>query len=297
MTSIQPAKNNPSRKADWELDFYSRPIVDANGKKRWELLITTTQDLSGSEPFRWEKNCPAGEVNSIWLANSLEEAILEAKNQGWDTPSKLRCWRTSMKTMVNKAASKVGIEVVPSRRTYSLLDWLSFREKEVYPNEPGFLAGPLAPISSPILNQPEPLPEAARGDACCFSLLTVRELREAKDWPIEFNSLLPISKEIDQDILIPGLRLFSKRRALALSGWLGGLEPVKLSIEGNQLLLEAGQEDRWLVTDLSSETALEAKQTIKTSKEKADGFQFIAVQKTPSDEFFAGFWMMRDLDN
>ena len=24
------------KKADWEIDFYSRPITEANGKKRWE---------------------------------------------------------------------------------------------------------------------------------------------------------------------------------------------------------------------------------------------------------------------
>ena len=23
----------------WELDFYSRPLLDDNGKKRWEVLI------------------------------------------------------------------------------------------------------------------------------------------------------------------------------------------------------------------------------------------------------------------
>ena len=27
---------------DWELDFYSRPILEADGRKRWELLVTTT---------------------------------------------------------------------------------------------------------------------------------------------------------------------------------------------------------------------------------------------------------------
>ena len=25
--------------SDWELDFYSRPIIEKNGKKRWELII------------------------------------------------------------------------------------------------------------------------------------------------------------------------------------------------------------------------------------------------------------------
>ena len=38
------SKNNSSRvnTSDWELDFYSRPIIESDGKKRWELLITTT---------------------------------------------------------------------------------------------------------------------------------------------------------------------------------------------------------------------------------------------------------------
>ena len=91
------------------------------------------------------------------------------------------------------------------------------------------------------------------------------------------------------------MRLFSKTRALALAGWLGGLEPVKLVIEGQQLLLEAGQEDRWLVTDIESETAKTAKQSLLNSKERAGGLQFIAVQTTPEEENFSGFWMLRDV--
>ena len=40
--------------ADWELDFYSRPILEADGRKRWELLITSTPNLSDREPpFRF----------------------------------------------------------------------------------------------------------------------------------------------------------------------------------------------------------------------------------------------------
>lgn len=30
---------DPGLAPDWELDFYSRPILDPDGKKRWELLI------------------------------------------------------------------------------------------------------------------------------------------------------------------------------------------------------------------------------------------------------------------
>ena len=28
--------------ADWELDFYSRPIIESNGKKRWDCLLYTS---------------------------------------------------------------------------------------------------------------------------------------------------------------------------------------------------------------------------------------------------------------
>ena len=30
--------------ADWELDFYSRPILESDGRKRWELLVTASPD-------------------------------------------------------------------------------------------------------------------------------------------------------------------------------------------------------------------------------------------------------------
>ena len=60
---------------DWELDFYSRPILEADGRKRWELLITSTPAASGdAEPFRFAKVCPSGDVNSLWLSQALAEA-------------------------------------------------------------------------------------------------------------------------------------------------------------------------------------------------------------------------------
>ena len=38
-----------------------------------------------------------------------------------------------------------------------------------------------------------------------------------------------------------------------------------------------------------------AKQNLRTSREKADGIQFIAVQESPDKEEFTGFWILRDL--
>ena len=85
------------------------------------MLITSTNSFKDKKIFKWEKICPATNVNSIWLKDALEEAISSAKTQGWDKPSVIRCWRSSMKTMIKRAADQIGIEIISSRRTYSLL--------------------------------------------------------------------------------------------------------------------------------------------------------------------------------
>ena len=67
--------------SDWELDFYSRPIIEENGKKRWELIISSTKNFKSKDIFLWNKICPANEVNSIWLTKALNEAVKEAKKK------------------------------------------------------------------------------------------------------------------------------------------------------------------------------------------------------------------------
>ena len=37
--------------SDWELDFYSRPIIESNGKKRWELIICSTRSYKTQDVF------------------------------------------------------------------------------------------------------------------------------------------------------------------------------------------------------------------------------------------------------
>ena len=283
------------KKADWEIDFYSRPIIEENGKKRWELLITSTNNFKEKNIFRWEKICPASNVNSIWLKEALEEAIKEAHSQGWNSPPVLRCWRASMKTMIKRAADQVGIELISSRRTYSLLEWLLERERYFYPQQNGYIPVPLAPPSNPIKNQPIPLPEEVRGDSWSFATLSINTLRESDEWQIEFSSLIPIKESIDGKASILGLRLFSSKRSLALAAWLGGLEPAKLVLEGNQIILEAGQADRWLVTDIKDEAKKAIENNFINTKLNADGLQFISVQKSPEENYLDGFWMLKDI--
>jgi hypothetical protein len=288
----------PVAAPDWELDYYSRPIVEADGKKRWELLICSTPDpalVEAVEPFRWARSCPAGSVNSLWLREALQEALDAAADQGLGRPRRLRCWRASMRTMVQRAAEGLGLELVPSRRCYALVEWLREREASVYPAEEGYLCGPLAPLPAPIRPIPVPLPEAVRGDRWSWVSLPAATLAEAPEWQTGFASLLPLPEGIDPQAPVTGLRLVSRSRALAISGWLAGLEPVRLEIDGEQLVLEAALEDRWLVAMLSTEEAAAATAAFALAREQAGRLQFIAVQSDENVPGFEGFWILRDL--
>ena len=101
--------------SDWELDFYSRPIIESNGKKRWELIISSTKNFRTEETFTWNKICPAKEVNSIWLTKALKEALNNAKEKGWAKPSIIRFWRSSMKSIIKKSLEAIGIEALCHR--------------------------------------------------------------------------------------------------------------------------------------------------------------------------------------
>jgi hypothetical protein len=94
---------------------------------------------------------------------------------------------------------------------------------------------------------------------------------------------------------VPGIRLFSRRRALAIAGWLAGLEPVRLEVADRQLVLEAGLEDRWLLATLPEAEAAAAGEAFATARRDAGGLQFIAVQAGDGETRLEGFWVLRDL--
>jgi len=282
--------------SDWELDYYSRPILDADGKKRWELLLCSTPGPGETEPpFRWSRSCPASSVNSIWLRETLDQAIAAAKQQGQPRPRRLRCWRGSMRTMVQRAAEGLAIDLIPSRRCYALASWLQQREREVYPQEEGYLSGPLAPPPAPIRPVARPLPETARGESWAWARLGAGELQQADQWEADFAGLIPLPPGLNSDSPVPGILLFGGDRALAIAAWVAGLEPVRLEVSGCQLILEAGLEDRWLLSDLGDEDATRTAAELSACRQDSAGLQFLAVQASPGEQRFTGFWMLRDL--
>ena len=202
-----------------------------------------------------------------------------------------------MKSIIKKSIENIGVEALVSRRTYELFDRISFLEQEVYPLENGYVRGVLAPtFTSSISNDPKPLPEAVRGDALTISEISIEELKLAQNWPIEFGDIFPIKNSIKNENLVPGLRLFSKDRSLALAAWFSGLEPVKLLMKQNQLILEASADDKWLVTDLKEKDAKELNDKFTQTKNNSYGYQFISIQSTPFVEKFAGFWILKDVE-
>lgn len=283
----------------WELDFYSRPVLDEDGKKLWEVLICespTDIERSPDSLFKYSQYCSSKTVNSIWLREAIEKAISEAPTP----PKKIRFFRRQMNNMIVKACEDAGVTPVPSRRTYALNQWLEQRIKDVYPQDSRYdlKTANSTSVQYPPLNA-IPLPDAVkgdRGDQWTFVSLAASAFDEMKEWDIAFQESFALSMlDIAPETTIPGLIIFSPR-ATPLAAWMSGLEMGYLQLEAvplPQLRLETGLSDSWILVNLTNqETVTEAK-SFEAAKQKANGVHFVAVQSSPESESFAGFWLLK----
>ncbi|MBD2567297.1 Tab2/Atab2 family RNA-binding protein [Anabaena lutea] len=281
----------------WELDFYSRPILDENQKKVWEVLVcespsdirTKTDSL-----FRYAKYCPSTQVNSGWLRTALQEAIEKAG----EAPIKIRFFRRQMNNMITKACQDVGIPALSSRRTLVLNQWLQQRSEEVYPQEPGYQGGTNASVR---LDRPLPqrLPDALEGKQWAFVTLEAADLAEMPEWEIGFGESFPLElAQLSPEARIPGILIFSPR-ALPLAGWMSGLEMAYLHFDtkqGDRLILETGATESWIVANIRTPQLLAEAKGFAQAKEKANGVHFIGVQSDPQSQTFAGFWLLQEVN-
>ncbi|MEJ1929472.1 Tab2/Atab2 family RNA-binding protein [Nostoc sp. NIES-2111] len=280
----------------WELDFYSRPILDANQKKVWEVLICespTDVRTNTDTLFRFAKYCPSTEVNSVWLKTAIQEAISKAG----EAPNKIRFFRRQMNNMIIKGAEDAGIQAMPSRRILVLHQWLRQRIEEIYPQEPGYQGGtnPSVRLDSPL---PQRLPDALEGQKWVFVSLSAAELAEMSEWDIGFTEAFPLDlAQISPQTRIPGVLIFSPR-ALPIAGWMSGLELGFLRVDtsqGTRLLLETGATESWILANIKNPNTLGEAKGFEAAKQKADGVHFIGVQSDPQAESFAGFWLLQEV--
>jgi hypothetical protein len=284
----------------WELDFYSRPILDENQKKLWEVLICESPtDVTNSPDrlFQYTEYCSSTTVNSIWLQEAIQKAIAASGT----TPKKIRFFRRQMNNMITKACEEVGIAAAPSRRTYALEKWLQTRYQEVYPQESGYDAkvANSGSVNYPPLNAIA-LPDAVRGDKTdrwAFVSLEASAFADLPEWEISFGESFPLSlAEIEPNLKIPGFIIFSPR-AVALAAWMSGLEMGYLQLElgdRSKLRLETGASDSWILANLTNQQTLNEAKSFAEAKTKVNNVHFLAIQSNPEAESFAGFWLLKE---
>jgi len=279
----------------WELDFYSRPLLDSNNKKVWELLI-----CDRDRQFEWVRECPSTEVNSEWLAKQLTEC--EAATG--QTPIKIRFFRPSMTNIIMRGCKLAGITGQASRRVFTMSAWLVERMASIYPNRDGFQAVDPNPLPLKVLaaQDPKPVPDALMGERWISVSLKARDFADASEWSMDFSELLDLSN-LNPDTIISGIIIISAR-ATALAAWMSGVDPVFIKFERNllgdrtQMQLEASADARWVLANLQApkdKEAIAQGAAFEKSKQNSQGFHFLAVQTSPDIEHFAGFWMLKEV--
>lgn len=280
----------------WELDFYSRPVLDENQKKLWEVLICESPLDASSQPdslFRYAEFLPSTEVNSVRLREALERAITEAAKR----PDKIRFFRRQMNNMITKACEDAGVPAYPSRRTLAMGQWLEQRMQDYYPGLPNYQAGSNPSVTLPP-PKPQPLPDALMGERWAFVSLEAAAFAEMSEWEISFSEAFPVEMfGLAPNALVPGLIIYSSR-ALPLAGWMSGLELAFLRFNETppQLVLETGANDAWILANLPTKDLQAEAKAFETAKQQAQNIHFLAVQSSPEAESFAGFWLMQELN-
>jgi hypothetical protein len=279
----------------WELDFYSRPLLDANNKKIWELLI-----CDRDRQFEWVRECPSTEVNSEWLAKQLVECV-ETIGQ---TPIKIRFFRPSMTNIIIRGCNLAGLTGQASRRIFTMSAWLAERMAIIYPNRDGFQAVDPNPLPLKVLaaQDPKPVPDALLSEKWIAVSLKAGDFDDVNEWSMDFSELLDIGN-LDPEAIVSGIILISAR-ATALAAWMSGVDPVFIKFERNllgdrcQMQLEASADARWVLANLQAPKDREAiaqGAAFEKAKQNAQGFHFLAVQTSPQEEHFAGFWMLKEV--
>ena len=275
---------------EWELDCYSRPVLLEDGKKLWEVMIT---DANGS--FRYLKTVPNNLVNSRNLRKIVEEVMDEAPVR----PTSIRFFRNQMLNMISIALNNLEVEIKPSRRVHNLYEWLSERERNVYPTFDGYNKQlRQQTILDYDIRQPDRLPDVCKAESYAFVALPAEAFHNGEENTdnIKRGRLAPIN-EMPKEGWIHGITLFS-RRSEAVASWINGLEMAHLqaNLLSRELMLNTDISNQYIVAPLMDAQKREA-QIFEKGKTASKGFHFLSVQSDPDAEDVEGFWLMREFDS
>jgi len=278
----------------WELDFYRRPLQDADGNPLWELVIC---DRSPANPFI--AYCPQSQVSADWLQNQLHQRAAETAG----LPTEIWVFRPQSLNLLETAAQSLDIRIIPTRRTPSLKSVLQAQARR-YPTQPGY-TGQSDQLVQVEKLPPVPIPEEFQGMELGFTHLPAAELVEAfSDRPIPVldlpADLLPLHLGLASSVAIAGVVLTPGKQSRRLATWLQEIRPVSLHYRAGDpdgLILEAGLCDRWIITTVADPQATQAGHRFEQLKHLAKGLHFLLVQPDHSGMTYSGFWLLQPVSD
>lgn len=267
------------------MDFFSRPVINSDGKKIWELVI-----VNETGTFEYTELVPNNMVNSKELRKRIRKLLDSTSIK----PKTIKFFRSQMFNMISIALSDLDLIVKPSRRTFSLLKNLAIREREVYPKMEGFK--PFMrdyDVKENLKSFPEKMPDTLQGDIYLFASI---DKTAAKTILLNncnkrcFNSI-PFELLLSEKI--PGLMIYSER-AKALANWLDSLEiyNVQCDIETKNIIIETGLDKKYLFAKISDNQYKEAI-FFENEKAKANSVHFISVHSSLDQNENFGFWLLK----
>lgn len=277
----------------WEVDFCSRPLVDARGKRVWEIVM-----CNPSRTFEYTAYIPNNRVNSATLKAAVEE-VLALK--GAERPKTIRFFRGQMTTIITKAFRELNFKVIPSRRCFTIMNMIEERMVEVYQKDERFdanisLSGALR---GPVEGPPKRLPDALRGQGWDFVQLPLSMvLKECGDigsgvFGDSFDVIQAGCGDLSPDTLIPGVVVFSSR-SKPLAAWTDSLELAAVTVNEPLacLVLETGFNDKWYYGGWTEPQLAVEGRAWEEAKLATKGLHFLALQTDEDAEVTDGFWLL-----
>mmetsp|Transcript_40249 Transcript_40249/g.82373 ORF Transcript_40249/g.82373 Transcript_40249/m.82373 type:complete len:335 (-) Transcript_40249:831-1835(-) len=268
----------------WEIDFFSRPVLNKDGKRLWELII-----VNKDQTFEHIEEIPNNLINSKELRKRINYQISLAKKK----PNIVKFFRSQMFNMINIALSELDVAIKPSRKTYSLFKTINEREENVYPKMEGYKPFMRDFQSYQSLKKtPERMPDALRGEKYLFASVESTGINQILVKTPAFYDSYTSLDNLPTEKTIPGVIIFSER-SRSLSSWLDSIELFSLDcdIEQKNLCIDCGLDTQYLFAKLSQEQIKEAK-AFQNEKNKLKGLHFIAIQKSVEKTEIDGFWLL-----